>query len=189
MVRLTKIYTRTGDKGQTSLGINQRLFKDSIRIEAIGEVDEANAFIGWAQQYSPEALTTLLSQIQNTLFDVGADLCVPEDKKDRKSLCITQNQVQYIERKIDEYNAHLPSLTSFVLPGGTKAASALHLARTVVRRAERRVVALQKESINPEIIKYLNRLSDLLFVLARYTNHLESGKGSKEILWIPGENQ
>lgn len=190
MVRLTKIYTKTGDQGQTSLGINERIFKDTPRIEAIGDVDEANAFIGWAQQYSPEILSTLLSRIQNTLFDVGADLCVPENKKESGSLRVTQEQVQFIEMRIDEFNAHLPSLSSFILPGGTKAASAFHLARTVVRRAERRVVTLlQSESINPEILRYLNRLSDLLFVLARYTNYLELDKESRDVLWIPGENR
>ncbi len=190
MVRLTKIYTKTGDQGKTSLGIKERIFKDTPRIEAIGEVDEANAFIGWAQQYSPEILSDLLSKVQNTLFDVGADLCVPEDKKEDKSLRITQNQVQFIEVKIDEFNANLPPLSSFVLPGGTKAASALHLARTVVRRAERRVVALQNEEVlNPEILRYLNRLSDLLFVLARYANHLELDKESRDVLWVPGENR
>lgn len=110
MVRLTKIYTKTGDLGQTSLGINKRILKDDSRIEAIGEVDEANAFIGWAQQYSPETLNELLSRIQNTLFDVGADLCIPEDQKNEGSLRITEAQVKFIERKIDEFNAYLEPL-------------------------------------------------------------------------------
>lgn len=187
MVLLSKIYTKSGDKGKTALGDGERIFKDHARIEAIGEVDEANAFIGLAFQCSTDEIKTLLQKIQNNLFDLGADLCVKDGEKTTNKLKVTKEQVSFLEAMIDTYNQSLPNLTSFVLPGGTEFATALHLARTVVRRAERRVISLSHENnINPEIIKYLNRLSDLLFVLARFSNH-QSSRG--DVLWMPGANQ
>lgn len=187
MVLLSKIYTKGGDKGKTSLGDGKRIFKDHIRIEAIGEVDEANAFVGWASQYSDGEVKELLQKIQNNLFDLGADLCIKDTETTNNKLKVTPEQVFFLESTIDHYNKSLPSLTSFVLPGGTNFATSLHLARTVVRRAERRVISLShKEEINPEIVKYLNRLSDLLFVLARFSNH--HSLDSNDILWTPGRN-
>ena len=189
MVHLTRIYTKSGDKGKTGLGNNQRVYKNCERIEAIGEVDETNAAVGWALQFCEGSIQGILLSIQNDLFDLGADLCVPEafDGKPSYRLTITSSQVDYLERQIDELNANLSPLTSFVLPGGSKTSAALHLARTVSRRAERRVVSLSlKETINPEVIRYLNRLSDLLFVMARYVNAQE---GQGDVLWIPGANR
>ncbi|MBY0463259.1 MAG: cob(I)yrinic acid a,c-diamide adenosyltransferase [Alphaproteobacteria bacterium] len=187
MVLLSRIYTKSGDKGKTALGDGERIFKDHHRIEAIGEVDETNAFIGWAIQFSEGEEKTLLQKIQNNLFDLGADLCIKENENTINKLRITKEQVTFLETMIDQYNQSLPHLTSFVLPGGTELATALHLARTVVRRAERRVVTLShKDTINSEIIKYLNRLSDLLFVLARFSNHQSPKTG--DILWTPGSN-
>ena len=188
MVLLSRIYTKSGDKGKTALGDGQRIFKDHHRIEAIGEVDEANAFIGWALQFSESEVKDLLQKIQNNLFDLGADLCIKENENATSKLRITKEQVIFLETMIDKYNQSLPDLTSFVLPGGTELATSLHLARTVVRRAERRVVTLShKDDLNPEIIKYLNRLSDLLFVLARFSNHQNPKAG--DILWMPGATQ
>ena len=184
MVQLTRIYTRGGDKGKTSLGSGKRVSKAHARIHAIGDVDEANAAIGWARQYTPPSLDEILLRIQNDLFDLGADLCTPDESP--TALRIISSQVDYIEHKIDEFNAHLGSLTSFVLPGGSKGSAALHLARTIVRRAERTIVTLhEKQPINYEIIKYLNRLSDLLFVLGRHTND----KGKNDVLWVPGKSR
>jgi cob(I)alamin adenosyltransferase len=184
MVLLTRIYTRSGDKGKTSLGNAVRLPKHHLRIEAIGEVDEANAAIGLVRLYVEETLEKKLAIVQNDLFDVGADLCMPDD--DRSRLRILAYQVKQLEKSIDYFNEDLQPLTSFVLPSGTIAASYLHLARTITRRAERRVSELaEHENINPEILRYLNRLSDLLFVLSRYVND----KGAREVLWKPGENQ
>jgi len=187
MVLLSKIYTKGGDKGKTSLGDGERIFKDHIRIDAIGDVDESNAFIGYASQHSKGEVRELLQKIQNNLFDLGADLCIKDSESTNNKLKVTSDQVLFLENTIDHYNQSLPSLTSFVLPGGTNLATALHLARTVVRRAERRVVSLsQQEKINPETIKYLNRLSDLLFVLARFSNH--QSVDFNDLLWKPGKN-
>lgn len=183
MVQLTRIYTKGGDKGKTSLGVKGRVLKSSPRIAAIGDVDEANASLGVARLYGGEDVNHLLFRIQNDLFDVGADLCVPESKEDKQSLRILPTQVSFLEEKIDYYNKNLPPLKSFVLPGGSPLAAALHQARTIVRRSERTVCFLkERESLNPFLLHYLNRLSDLLFVLARYANHQEEG----DVLWIPG---
>jgi len=186
MVQLTRIYTKGGDKGKTSLGTGTRVLKSSPRIAAIGDVDEANACVGLARLYANEEIDRLLSHIQNDLFDVGADLCVPEDKQEKERLRIHPLQVTFLEEKIDHYNKTLPPLQSFVLPGGTPLSARLHQARTVVRRAERNICFLKDtESVNEYIIQYVNRLSDLLFVLARYDNHQEGG----DILWVPGANR
>lgn len=186
MVHLTRIYTKGGDKGETSLGTKVRVLKSSPRITAIGDVDEANSFIGVARLHSTGEIDRLLSRIQNDLFDLGADLCVPEDKAGEESLRIQPSQVTFLEGAIDHYNATLPALKSFVLPGGTSLSATLHQARTGVRRAERTVCFLNEtEPLNPSIIHYLNRLSDLFFVLARYANHQEEG----DILWVPGAHR
>jgi cob(I)alamin adenosyltransferase len=184
MVHLTRIYTRGGDKGETSLGSGTRVSKSDARIQAIGDVDEANAAIGWARQHAPKAIDALLAHIQNDLFDLGADLCMPEATT--TGLHIIASQVDFLEKKIDGFNQHLEPLRSFVLPGGTKGSAALHLARTVVRRAERSLIKLhQAQSLNPETVKYLNRLSDLLFVLCRHVND----NGKKDVLWVPGKSR
>lgn len=187
MVTLSKIYTRGGDAGETSLGDGSRRVKHDIRVEAYGTVDEANAVIGLARLHTSGAVDQLLSRIQNDLFDLGADLCTPEGTERRASaLRIQSDQVAGLETEIDRYNADLETLKSFVLPGGTPAAAYLHQARTVTRRAERLTVALAAdEFVNPEAVKYLNRLSDLLFVLSRYEN--DGGKG--DVLWVPGANR
>ena len=189
MVRLTRIYTKTGDKGTTALGDGRRVPKDAPRIEAFGAVDELNAVLGLAILSLEDAEgADLLRTIQNDLFDLGADLCVPERPKGRMArarapLRITEDHVRPLEQAIDRFNAALDPLTSFVLPGGTAASAWLHLARTVCRRAERRVVALgRKETLNPQSVIYLNRLSDLLFVMARRAN--EGGRA--DVLWVPG---
>ncbi len=188
MVQLTRIYTKSGDSGKSSLGTGQRLYKDEARFEAIGAVDEANAFVAAASNSSEGDIHALLVRIQNDLFDVGADLCMPEETSTPNVLRVSEKQVFYIEGQIDHYNAHLPPLSSFVLPGGAPLATALHVARTVARRAERAITSLHRqEKINPFLIQYINRLSDLLFVLARYVNHcLEK---QDDVLWIPGENR
>ncbi len=184
MVHLTRIYTRGGDKGETSLGSGARISKSDARIQAIGDVDEANAAIGWAKEHTPKTLGALLYRIQNDLFDLGADLCVPEEKP--TALRIVASQVEFLEKEIDQFNQELEPLNSFILPGGSKGSAALHLARTIVRRAERSLVQLnQIQSLNPEAVKYLNRLSDLLFVLCRHVND----NGSKDILWVPGQSR
>lgn len=184
MVKLTRIYTRGGDKGKTSLGSGKRISKSHARIHAIGEVDEANAAIGWSQQFVPPFLRSLLSRIQNDLFDLGADLCIPEDSP--SALRIIPSQVTFLEKTIDGYNKNLKPLTSFILPGGSQASASLHLARTIVRRAERSVIQLHdKQEVNQEVIKYLNRLSDLLFVLGRHVND----DGKKDVLWVPGQSR
>lgn len=194
MVKLTKIYTRTGDDGTTGLGTGDRIAKDSLRVEAYGEVDEANAALGLAvlecsRATGPAAsLADHLRSIQQDLFDLGADLCIPielGEKPDTK-LRILPSQTAHLERLIDAHS--LPPLNSFILPGGTPAAAALHLARTITRRAERCVVTLfrtEPKATNPETVKYLNRLSDLLFVLARVAND----NGAKDVLWVPGANR
>ena len=184
MVKLNKIYTKIGDKGSTQLGDGKMVNKDSLRVDAYGSVDEANATIGLSILRTNIKIKKILKIVQNDLFDLGADLCIP-DKKDTQKLKITKDRVDYIEEKIDNFNKELSSLNSFILPGGSESSTYLHIARTVTRRAERKIVALsKKEKINPVAIIYLNRLSDLLFVLARYTNN----KGKKDILWKPGKN-
>ena len=183
MVKLNKIYTKIGDKGSTQLGDGKMVNKDSLRVDAYGSVDEANATIGLSILRTNIKIKKILKIVQNDLFDLGADLCIP-DKKDTQKLKITKDRVDYIEEKIDNFNKELSSLNSFILPGGSESSTYLHIARTVTRRAERKIVALsKKEKINPITIIYLNRLSDLLFVLARYTNN----KGKKDILWKPGK--
>ena len=184
MVRLTRIYTRGGDKGQTSLGDGSRVAKQSLRVAAYGAVDEANAAIGVARLHTDGETDQMVARIQNDLFDLGADLCTPEEgRRAAGALRIVAAQVKRLEREIDRMNAELQPLNSFVLPGGTAAAAHLHVARTVTRRAERDVCALAvEEKVNPEAVKYLNRLSDHLFVLSRRVN----GNGAKDVLWRPG---
>ncbi|WP_169543433.1 cob(I)yrinic acid a,c-diamide adenosyltransferase [Sneathiella aquimaris] len=187
MVKLTKIYTRGGDKGQTSLGSGERVSKDSVRVDAYGDVDELNAVIGLARLHADGDMDRLLSRIQNDLFDLGADLCTPEVENPKyPPLRIVQVQVDRLEQEIDSLNSDLAPLNSFILPGGSALSAHLHHARTVCRRAERRMVSLSEiENINSISISYVNRLSDLLFVLARYNNK----KGAKDVLWVPGENR
>jgi cob(I)alamin adenosyltransferase len=187
MVKLNKIYTRTGDKGDTGLGDGSRVAKHDLRVEAFGTVDETNAVLGMAQLHAKGELHQVLASVQNDLFDVGADLCTPEQEApEYPPLRITAAQVEFLERKIDAYNAELATLRSFILPGGTPLAAHLHLARTVTRRGERLVTALMAEQpVNPEVLRYLNRLSDLLFVLARRAN----GNGENDVLWLPGANR
>ena len=184
MVRLTRIYTRGGDKGETSLGDGTRVPKQALRVEAYGTVDEANAAIGLARLHADPDSDAMLARIQNVLFDLGADLCTPEDgRRAAGALRIVAAQVERLEHEIDRMNAALPPLESFILPGGTPAAAYLHLARTVTRRAERLVCALAtEESVNPQAVKYLNRLSDHLFVLGRRVND----NGARDVLWQPG---
>jgi cob(I)alamin adenosyltransferase len=187
MVRLTRIYTRGGDAGETSLGDGSRVKKHSLRVEAFGTVDEANATVGLARLQAEGEADAMLARIQNDLFDLGADLCTPEDgRRAEGALRIAAPQVERLEREIDAMNAELKPLDSFILPGGTPCGAALHLARTVARRAERLVVALaDEETLNPEAVKYLNRLSDHLFVLSRWVND----RGTRDVLWIPGANR
>jgi cob(I)alamin adenosyltransferase len=187
MVRLTRIYTRGGDTGETSLGDGARVAKHDPRVEAFGTVDEANAAIGLARLSAPAEADAMLARIQNDLFDLGADLCTPEDgRRAAGALRIQASQVERLEREIDALNAELKPLDSFILPGGTSCAAHLHLARTVTRRAERLVAALAaRESVNGEALKYLNRLSDHLFVLSRHVND----KGAGDVLWTPGANR
>ncbi|MEO5805893.1 cob(I)yrinic acid a,c-diamide adenosyltransferase [Devosia sp.] len=188
MVKLNRIYTKTGDDGTTGLVRGPRRHKFDLRVEAYGTIDEANAFVGNARltTSSMPKIDSLLARIQNDLFDVGSDLATPgeDDPADHPSLRVTPVQTAWIERQIDHFNADLAPLTSFVLPGGTPTAAALHLARTVTRRAERIVVELAESEpdTNPEAIRYLNRLSDLLFVLGRVVN----ANGEKDVLWVPG---
>ncbi|MDP6819455.1 MAG: cob(I)yrinic acid a,c-diamide adenosyltransferase [Alphaproteobacteria bacterium] len=181
MVRLTKIYTRGGDGGETSLGGGARVLKCDPRVEAYGAVDEANAAIGSARLHCSGDSDAMLARIQNDLFDVGADLCWPEGEAD--ALRISDAQVERLEREIDAMNGALAVLESFILPGGSPAAAELHVARTVVRRAERRAIALaQQAPLNPAALRYLNRLSDHLFQLARVNND----GGARDVLWVPG---
>lgn len=197
MVTLNRIYTRGGDRGETSLGDGSRVPKHDRRVAAYGTVDEANAVIGIARLHTaalPTALPAtlpdvdaMLARIQNDLFDLGADLCRPEEPEPKHPpLRILQSQVDRLEAEIDALNAKLAPLTSFILPGGSPAAAHLHLARTVVRRAERQVTELAGlEPVNPAAVKYLNRLSDHLFVLCRAVN----GNGADDVLWVPGANR
>ncbi len=190
-VNLTRIYTKRGDAGQTHLGDMSRVSKLHPRVEAYGTIDELNANVGFAllAQGMPAQLAEWLGRIQNDLLDLGADLCVPEptDEKavQRERLRITSAYVAWLEHALDEANEKLPRLRSFVIPGGTDASARLHLCRTVCRRAERRVLAVQ--DANPEVVRYLNRLSDLLFVLARTAN--EGTDSNAEPLWQPGAHE
>jgi cob(I)alamin adenosyltransferase len=187
MVVLNRIYTKTGDKGETALGDGTRLPKHALRIASYGTVDEANAVIGIARLHVRGEADQMLGRVQNDLFDLGADLCIPEtSRRSDGALRIIESQIERLEREIDTMNAELAPLKSFVLPGGTPAAAHLHLARTIVRRAERLMVELaQNETVSPAAMKYINRLSDHLFVASRYVNE----KGAKDVLWQPGANR
>ena len=188
MVYLNRIYTKSGDAGETSLGDGTRVPKTHLRIIAYGNVDELNSVLGVAKATGlPEEIAGWLGNVQNTLFDLGADLCVPESNEpiEHSPLRVTPDQVDTLEHCIDSANERLTPLESFILPGGTAAAAHLHHARTVCRRAEIAVLQLaEKEQINPQIAIYLNRLSDLLFVLARVCNN----NGEDDVLWTPGGN-
>jgi cob(I)alamin adenosyltransferase len=187
-MRLDRIYTRGGDAGLTSLGDGTRIAKFHPRVAAMGGLDEANAALGLALLHIDDAaIRDLLGLVQNDLFDVGADICRPEDEHEKKKpLRVTPDQVAGLERAIDNFNTALHPLTSFALPGGTPASAHLHFARAVTRRAERDIAELaSSEPTNPETLKYVNRLSDLLFVLARYLN----ARGTSDLLWKPGGNR
>lgn len=187
MVKLNKIYTRTGDAGDTGLTDGSRRPKYDLRVETYGTVDEANSAIGLARLHTLGEHEQMLARIQHDLFDLGADFSTPiPEKGEDKALRIIASQTSRLEQEIDELNKNIAPLNSFVLPGGSAAAAFLHLARTVTRRAERMACALAaQEAINPEGIKYLNRLSDFLFVLARATNE----NGESDILWVPAKNR
>jgi len=195
MVKLTRIYTKGGDKGETSLGRGERVAKHDPRVEAYGTVDEANSVIGLARSAVERTLKNdahrthideMLKRIQNDLFDLGADLCTIEAKQGSEALRIAASQTERLEREIDAMNAELSPLTSFVLPGGSEVSAWLHLARTVARRAERCMTALAAEQpVSPEAIRYINRLSDHLFVLARRLND----NGAADVLWVPGKGR
>ncbi len=191
MVALNRIYTRTGDKGTTALASGERRPKYDLRIAAFGTVDETNACIGMARLHTQgHEVDAMLARIQNDLFDLGADLATVDSGKTLpyEPLRIVESQVERLEKEIDTLNAELSALRSFVLPGGTPASAALHLARTVCRRAERLVVELSLlagEAVSPAAVKYLNRLSDFLFVASRYVND----KGALDVLWVPGQNR
>lgn len=192
MVALNRIYTKAGDGGRTQLVGGERRAKHDLRIESYGTVDELNATLGLARLHSGEdaEMDAILMRIQNDLFDLGADLATPprEVSHEREDLRVLESQVERLEREIDAMNEGLAPLRSFVLPGGTALAAHLHLARTVCRRAERLVVALAEkpeEKVAPALIRYLNRLSDLLFVAARHAND----RGARDVLWVPGQNR
>ncbi|AUX77658.1 MULTISPECIES: cob(I)yrinic acid a,c-diamide adenosyltransferase [Sinorhizobium] len=192
MVKLNKIYTRTGDNGTTGLVAGPRRSKSDLRVDAYGSVDEANAFVGLARQHTGDRpdLDQMLMRIQNDLFDLGADLATPEtgEKQDYEPLRIVAAQVARLEAEIDRLNADLEPLRSFVLPAGSAASAALHAARTVARRAERQMVALAEaegEIVSREAVAYINRLSDFLFVAARWANDM----GRADVLWVPGKNR
>lgn len=192
MVRLNKIYTKTGDAGTTGLGTGQRVRKDDLRIIAYGTVDETNATLGVVRQHlsGHPGLDAKILRIQNDLFDLGADLCVPDrgEKLEYEPLRITEGQVTRLEAEIDEMNSELKPLKSFILPGGSPASVAFHVARTVSRRAERDMVALagaDNEPVSAAALKYINRLSDYLFVAGRYVND----RGKSDVLWVPGQNR
>ncbi len=193
MVVLNKIYTKTGDDGTTALGNGERRKKFDLRVAAYGSVDEANSAIGMARIHTVEShpeLDKMLQSIQNDLFDLGADLATPEGEKrpEYEQLRIVSSQVNRVENDIDVLNDKLQPLRSFVLPGGSAAAANLHLARTIARRAERQIVELAEdrvEKVSPEVLKYINRVSDFMFVAARYVNNL----GAADVLWVPGKNR
>jgi cob(I)alamin adenosyltransferase len=197
MVVLNRIYTRTGDDGTTALGTGERRKKYDLRIAAYGTLDEANAAIGIARlhtapQVAPDLapLDAALARVQNDLFDAGADLCTPGKGRgpDGARLTVTETQVSWLEGEIDRFNAELAPLRSFILSGGSPAAAHLHLARTICRRGERLIAELKDrpdESVGDEVLKYVNRLSDFLFVAARYAND----KGARDVLWMPGRNR
>ena len=186
MIKLNKIYTKTGDGGDTALGDGERVLKDSLRVSAYGNVDELNASIGIITLYANTELKRKLKNIQNDLFDIGADLCVPISEKNKDRLRLSTNQIETLELEIDEMNSILEPLNSFVLPGGCRSATFLHMARTICRRAERSVVSLRsQEKINNNTLVYLNRLSDWLFVASR----VENQENSSEVLWAPGRNK
>ena len=192
MVVLNRIYTRTGDDGDTALGTGERRPKFDLRVEAYGTVDETNATLGMARLHTggDPNLDAMLARIQNDLFDLGADLCTPDkgEKLAWEPLRIVQTQVERLEKEIDELNASLAPLRSFVLPGGAPAAAALHLSRTICRRAERLMVALSRtegEVVSAPALQYVNRLSDFLFVASRYANLNAGG----DVLWTPGKNR
>ena len=192
MVVLNKIYTRTGDDGSTALGSGERRKKYDLRVAAYGTIDESNAAIGLARLHTGDdaELDSALARIQNDLFDVGADLCTPGKGKGPGGarLTVTDKQVEWLEAAIDRFNAALQPLRSFVLPGGSAASAYLHLARTICRRAERLIAELKDkpdESVSSEVLKYINRLSDFLFVASRYAN----SRGAGDVLWKPGENR
>jgi len=187
MVSLTKIYTRGGDKGETSLGDGTRIAKHDLRVDAYGSVDETNAAIGLARLHTDGDMDQMLERIQNDLFDLGADLCTPEDgRKSEGALRIVPEQIERLESEIDFMNEQLSDLTSFILPGGSPASAYLHLSRTICRRAERLCSQLAgREDINPLCVQYLNRLSDHAFVMARFLND----KGKSDILWKPGAHR
>jgi len=189
MVKLNRIYTRTGDDGTTGLADGSRRAKDDARLMAIGSVDEANAALGLVRLHSQadEALDLLLARLQNDLFDLGADLATPSDNVSWTPLRLQPLQVTAIEKALDAYNAPMAPLTSFILPAGTAASAYLHLARTITRRAERDAVRLSHiagESVTPCVLMYLNRLSDLLFVLSRHAND----QGRADVLWVPSKS-
>jgi len=184
MVRINRVVTRGGDGGQTSLGDGTRVRKDSLRVETYGTVDEVNAIIGVVRLHTASDADDMLARIQNDLFDVGADLCVPGQAGDR--LRLTEAPILRLETEVEAMNEHMPGLTSFILPGGTPAGAHAHHARTAIRRAERLAVALAaQEEINPLVIRYLNRLSDHMFVLSRKLND----NAAKDVLWVPGANR
>jgi cob(I)alamin adenosyltransferase len=190
MVTLNKIYTRTGDAGQTALGNGERVGKQSARVNAYGTVDETNATVGLARLHATGDMDAALAMIQNDLFDLGADLCRPDMAKDADSeyppLRIISSQVDRLETEIDTMNANLSTLKSFILPGGSHLAAYMHLCRTVSRRAERLCVDLAGvEHVNPDAVKYLNRLSDWFFVAGRVANN----NGADDVLWVPGANR
>jgi cob(I)alamin adenosyltransferase len=195
MVKLTRIYTRGGDKGETSLGRGERVAKHDLRVEAYGTTDEANAVIGLVRSAIDRSVKNdalrrhvdaMLMRIQNDLFDLGADLCTLSSKEGEAALRVLPSQTERLEKEIDAMNGELSPLTSFVLPGGSEAAAWLHLARTVTRRAERCMTALAADQpVSPEAIKYVNRLSDHLFVLSRKLND----NGGSDVLWVPGANR
>ncbi len=190
MVRLTRIYTKSGDKGQTSLGNGARVPKHALRVEAYGTVDEANAVIGIARLSTADdaEADAMLARIQNDLFDLGADLCTPaaEDEQPGAALRVVAEQVARLETEIDSMNETLEPLNSFILPGGSPASAQLHLARTVIRRAERLITHLAaEENVNPLAIAYANRLSDHFFVMARFLNQ----RGRADVLWVPGASR
>lgn len=189
MVKLNKIYTKTGDKGTTALVTGERRPKHDLRISAYGTVDEVNSAIGLCRLHTTGTLDEMLGRVQNDCFDLGADLATPHDDAMKfEPLRATEAQVTRLESEIDELNAELNSLESFILPGGNEAAAFLHMARTTARRAERLVTELmdtEPEAVSPPALKYLNRLSDFLFVAARYANN----KGKGDILWVPGANR